>query len=56
MLFFEHILILIYIYLGQSVNITTLIKPRSMTWAGHIARIEPKKDLCKLFEGKLEGK
>jgi hypothetical protein len=34
----------------------SIIKSRRMRWAGHVARIGEKKNACRLFVGKPEGK
>jgi hypothetical protein len=33
-----------------------MIKARGMRWAGHVARIGEKRDACRIFVGKPEGK
>jgi hypothetical protein len=33
-----------------------MIKSRRMRWAGHVARIEEKRNACRILVGKPEGK
>jgi hypothetical protein len=33
-----------------------IIKSRRMKWAGHVARMEEKRNVCRLFVGMPEGK
>jgi hypothetical protein len=40
----------------SSPSIIRMIKSRRMRWAGHIARIGEKRNVCKIFVGKPEGK
>jgi hypothetical protein len=37
-------------------SIFRIIKSRRMRWAGHVARMEEKRNVCKLLIGKPEGK
>jgi transcription termination factor 2 len=37
-------------------SIIRIIRSRRMRWAGHVARMEEKRNTCKLFVGKPEGK
>jgi hypothetical protein len=40
----------------SSPNITRMIKSRRMRWAGHVARMGEKRNACRIFVGKPEGK
>jgi hypothetical protein len=42
--------------LYSSRNIIRIVKLRRMMWAGHVARMEEKRNACRLFVGKAEGK
>jgi hypothetical protein len=42
--------------LYSSPSITRMIKSRSMRWAGHVARMEEKRNAYRLLVGKPEGK
>jgi hypothetical protein len=42
--------------LYSSPSIITIIKLRKMRWAGHVARMREKRNACRLFVGKPEGK
>jgi hypothetical protein len=33
-------------------NITIMIKPRRMSWVGHVARIGEKRNACRILVGK----
>jgi hypothetical protein len=37
-------------------SIITIIKARSMRWAGHVARMGEKRNACKWLVGKPEGR
>jgi hypothetical protein len=39
-----------------SPSIIKIIKSRRMRWAGHVARMEEKRNVCRLLVGKPEGK
>jgi hypothetical protein len=43
-------------YLYSSSSITRIIKSRRLSWAGHVARMEGKRNVYSLLVGKLEGK
>jgi hypothetical protein len=40
----------------SSPNMIKQIKPRTMTWAGHVARVEGERKVYKVLVGKTEGK
>jgi hypothetical protein len=42
--------------LYSSPNIIRIIKTRRMRWAGHVARMGEKRNVCRLLVGKPEGK
>jgi hypothetical protein len=42
--------------LYSSPNIIRIIKSRRMRWAGHVARMEEKRNVYRLLVGKPEGK
>jgi hypothetical protein len=42
--------------LNSSPSIIRTIKSRRMRWAGHVARMEAKKNACRILVGKPEGK
>jgi hypothetical protein len=42
--------------LYSSPSIIRIMKWRRMRWAGHVARMEEKRNACRLFVGKPEGK
>jgi hypothetical protein len=42
--------------LYSSPSIIRIFKPRKMRWAGHVARMEAKRNACRLLVGKPEGK
>jgi hypothetical protein len=42
--------------LYSSPSIIRIIKSRRMRWAGHAARVGEKRNACRLFVGKPEGK
>jgi hypothetical protein len=42
--------------LYSSSNISRIIKSRRMRWAGHLARMGEKRNVCRLLVGKAEGK
>jgi hypothetical protein len=42
--------------LYSSPNIIRIIKGRRMRWAGHVARMEEKRNACRLLVGKPEGR
>jgi hypothetical protein len=42
--------------LYSSPSIIRIIKSRRMRWAGHVARMEEKRNMCRLLVGKPEGK
>jgi hypothetical protein len=42
--------------LYSSPNIIRMIKSRRMRWAGHVARMEQKGNVYRIFVGKPEGK
>jgi hypothetical protein len=42
--------------LYSSPSIVKIIKSRRMRWAGHIAQMGEKRNICRLLEGKPEGK
>jgi hypothetical protein len=42
--------------LYSSPSIIRMIKPRSMRWAGHVARMGEKRNACMILAGKSEGK
>jgi hypothetical protein len=42
--------------LYSSPSIIRMIKPRSMRWPGHVARMREKRNACRTFMGKPEGK
>jgi hypothetical protein len=42
--------------LFSSPSIIRIIKSRRMKWAGHVARMEAKKNACRLLVGKSEGR
>jgi hypothetical protein len=42
--------------LYSSPNIIRIIKSRRMRWAGHVARMGEKRNACRIFLGKPEGK
>jgi hypothetical protein len=39
-----------------SLNITRIIKSMMIRWVGHLARMEEKRNVCRLLVGKPEGK
>ena len=39
-----------------SPNIVRVIKSRRMRWAGHVARMKERRDLCRVLVAKPEGK
>jgi hypothetical protein len=39
-----------------SPSIIRIIKSRRMRWAGHVVRMEEKRNICKILVGKPEGK
>ena len=39
-----------------SPNTVRMIKSRRMRWAGHVARMKERRDLCRVLVGKPEGK
>jgi hypothetical protein len=42
--------------LCSSPSVIRIIKLRRMRWAGHVARMGDKRTVCKLLEGKPEGR
>jgi hypothetical protein len=42
--------------LNSSPSIIRIIKLRRMRWAGHVARMREKRNVCRLLVGKSEGK
>jgi len=42
--------------LYSSPNIVRVIKSRRVRWAGHVARLGERRDVCKVLVGKREGK
>jgi hypothetical protein len=42
--------------LYSSPNIIRMIKSRRMRWAGHVTRMEAKRNACRVLVGKPEGK
>jgi hypothetical protein len=42
--------------LHSSPSIIRIIKSRRMWWAGHVARMGEKRNVCRLLVGKPEGK
>jgi hypothetical protein len=42
--------------LYSSSSIIRMVKSRRIRWAGHVARMEPKRKACRMLVGKPEGK
>ena len=42
--------------LYSSSNIVRVIKSRRMRWAGHVARMDEERGVCRVLVGKSEGK
>jgi hypothetical protein len=42
--------------LYSSTSTIRIIKPRRMSWAGHVARMEEKRNAYRILVGKPEGK
>jgi len=42
--------------LNSSSNIVRVIKSRRMRWAGHVARMGERRDVCRVLVGKPEGR